>query len=711
MAEEGRPSCADEPQCPPDDAARAAIAQLEADGVHVTDARGDVTSLVDVERVVQRIIAHGTPLAGVVHAAVVYADSIIVEMDEERFKQAFYPKMLGAWNLHCATLGHPVEHFICFSSLSSIYGSTMQANYNAGNIFLDALAHYRRAAGLPAMTINWGSLGGAGYVARHAETAQFLESTGLRLFSTAASRRVLQQLTVRDAAQIGAGLVDWEQFTVITPGIPGLPMYRHVMQRAAREGGSVALEEILNAPPEERATQVEQLLAQLVANVFGIDVARIRYDDSLAQGGLDSLMAIELLNSINQQFQLSLSIGDLLSGSSIREVAGIILRNRPVAQVAEPGEETSTGSAAGTDERTARPWQGDATQNGSQAGAGQRAVAAATSAPVPQVPLPQPPSPPRPQPLPTPPAPELPLLTATGAGVNRQGRNGQNGASAPGDNGRDTDQWRQSPLVPIRRTGSRPPFFCVHPWAGLVYPYFELAGLLGPDQPVYGLQAVGLYQQPHTTIEQMASHYVEALRRVQPNSPYRLSGWSIGGLIAFEMAQQLRRAGEEVTLLAVFDEPAPVYSRSTSRLAFTKFMVTQASRHIWPDVQAYLRLQNSLQPQAQTMVVATGEEPITPRVHSENGATGGVQQRLQMSKSIVRELSALRSPQSMSRRMLATLQATMQAQSQYKAQPYDGHVTLLPWPSRPCPMMTPRHWAGSSWSGAASLCITCPAIT
>ncbi|MEZ4560325.1 MAG: hypothetical protein R2854_28460, partial [Caldilineaceae bacterium] len=81
--------------------------------------------------------------------------------------------------------------------------------------------------------------------------------------------------------------------------------------------------------------------------------------------------------------------------------------------------------------------------------------------------------------------------------------------------------------------------------------------------------------------------------------------------------------------------------------------------------------------QAQTMVVSPGEEPITPRVHSENGATGGVQQRLQMSKSIVRELSALRSPQSMSRRMLATLQATMQAQSQYKAQPYDGHVTLF----------------------------------
>ena len=212
----------------------------------------------------------------------------------------------------------------------------------------------------------------------------------------------------------------------------------------------------------------------------------------------------------------------------------------------------------------------------------------------------------------------------------------------------------------------------------MVYPYFELAGLLGPDQPVYGLQAVGLYQQPHTTIEAMASHYLAALRRVQPTSPYRLGGWSIGGLIAFEMAQQLRRDGETVTLLAVFDEPAPVYSRSTSRLAFTKFMVTQASRHIWPDVQAYLRLQNSLQHQAQNAGEAVGQDPAALLALPENGTNAGRPRRpLNMSTSVVRELSALRSPQSMSRRMFATLRATMQAHAQYQAQPYDGHLALF----------------------------------
>lgn len=678
---------------PPDDAARTLIAQLEADGVRVIDARGDVTQFADVKRVVQMAQESGTPLAGVIHAAVVYADGLLGEMDEERFKRTFYPKMLGAWNLHCATAGLPLEHFIAFSSLSSVYGSSMQANYNAGNAFLDALAHYRRAAGLPALTINWGSLGGAGFVARHAETAQFLENAGLPLFSMAAARRVLQKLTTCDAAQVGAGLVNWEQLTVINPSITKSNIYRHVLATKARgEGGGVALEEILNGPPDKRLAQVEKLLAQLVANVFGIDVARIRYQDSLAQGGLDSLMGIELLNSINSQFELSLSIGDLLSGSSIHDVATMILRNLPVvdggeaiadASQAAPEATSSDSLVKSSTDRDGSSGQGMVYTNGHSRVNGSSAGKADATGNIDHEPPPQPSITTLPKPLPKPAASQSPTVAATAADVQWQQKkkwqpNGQNGTISMQKNGHATEPWLHSPLVPIRWTGSRAPFFCVHPWAGMVYPYFELAGLLGQDQPFYGLQAVGLYQQPHTTIEEMASHYLAALRRVQPTPPYRLGGWSIGGLIAFEIAQQIRRAGEEVALLAVFDEPAPIHSRGASWLAFTKFMVTEATRHIWPDVQAYLRLQTSLQQKERSAGKTTGADPVAMFAHPENDAnTNRLQQHLQMSKTVVRELSALASSQSMSRRMYATLRATIQAQTLYQPQPYDGPLALF----------------------------------
>ncbi|MFP2932552.1 thioesterase domain-containing protein, partial [Pyxidicoccus sp. 3LG] len=115
-----------------------------------------------------------------------------------------------------------------------------------------------------------------------------------------------------------------------------------------------------------------------------------------------------------------------------------------------------------------------------------------------------------------------------------------------------------SPLVPIQRGGSRRPFFCVHPVGGNVLGYAELARELGPDQPFYGLQAQGLdgQQPPLATVEEMAAHYLEAIRTVQPHGPYQLGGWSMGALVAFEMARQLQARGEAVELLALID-PSP----------------------------------------------------------------------------------------------------------------------------------------------------------
>ncbi|MFO0755432.1 MAG: amino acid adenylation domain-containing protein [Byssovorax sp.] len=112
-----------------------------------------------------------------------------------------------------------------------------------------------------------------------------------------------------------------------------------------------------------------------------------------------------------------------------------------------------------------------------------------------------------------------------------------------------------SSLVAIRAEGTRPPFFCVHAIGGNVLNYRKLALHLGPDQPLYGLQARGLDGRPSpaATVEEMAASYLSEIRSVQPRGPYRLGGASSGGVVAFEMAQQLRRAGEEVALLVLMD--------------------------------------------------------------------------------------------------------------------------------------------------------------
>ncbi len=110
-------------------------------------------------------------------------------------------------------------------------------------------------------------------------------------------------------------------------------------------------------------------------------------------------------------------------------------------------------------------------------------------------------------------------------------------------------------LVPLQRgTAGHLPFYCVHPVGGEVVAYRELARLLGADQPFYGLQSP---DPPLSDLPQMAALYVAAVRGVQPEGPYRIGGWSMGGIVAYEMARQLEAQGETVEVLVVIDASAP----------------------------------------------------------------------------------------------------------------------------------------------------------
>jgi thioesterase domain-containing protein len=110
-------------------------------------------------------------------------------------------------------------------------------------------------------------------------------------------------------------------------------------------------------------------------------------------------------------------------------------------------------------------------------------------------------------------------------------------------------------LVPIQPLGHNLPIFCIHPVRGNILCYRRLSHHLGSNQPFYGLQAQGLdgKQPPLHRIENMAAKYIKEIRTVQPNGPYRLAGYSLGGMVAFEMAQQLQEQGQQVSLLALFD--------------------------------------------------------------------------------------------------------------------------------------------------------------
>jgi thioesterase domain-containing protein len=150
------------------------------------------------------------------------------------------------------------------------------------------------------------------------------------------------------------------------------------------------------------------------------------------------------------------------------------------------------------------------------------------------------------------------------------------------------EEWSElwSPLVAIQSAGSQLPFFFIHAVSGNVLNYRYLSRCLGPDQPFYGLQAQGLdgKQPPHTRIEDMAALYIKEIRTVQPEGPYFLGGGSSGGVVAFEMAQQLDAQGQKVALLALFDTYFPGELKYLPNPAFfhprTPHFIQKADLHL-----------------------------------------------------------------------------------------------------------------------------------
>jgi len=311
---------------PPDEEATQDIEAMRAAGVNVLDARGDVTRWEDVLRVIDDLRVSTAPLAGVFHLAMVLNDQFLIDLDDDGFNKAFHPKMLGAWNLHLATLGCELDHFVCFSSMSSIIGITKQGNYNAGNAFLDGLANYRRARGLPALTINWGSLSGAGFFERHQELIAYFDKAGFNAIPIEVMLGALRGLLMREGGQVGVASIEWAKVNNIFASVAHSPIFDYLMRPdVAGQTNETLLAQIVSASAEQRLAIVARFLNQKMTEILGTNLDTIEHDVPLTNFGLDSLMAIELINAINHQLNINLAVSDLLSNATILGISELIV--------------------------------------------------------------------------------------------------------------------------------------------------------------------------------------------------------------------------------------------------------------------------------------------------------------------------------------------------------------------------------------------------
>ncbi|MCY1071297.1 type I polyketide synthase [Nannocystis sp. RBIL2] len=303
------------------DAQIAAIAGLAEAGAQVVVERADIAEPAELARVLSSVQLQGPPLAGIVHAAGVLHDGLVVDQDRERLRSVFAPKVRGAWNLHQATRDLPLDFFVLYSSASSLFGSPGQANYAAANAFVDALAVQRRAAGLPALAIHWGAFADVGLAAARADRGARLAERGMASLDPASSGPLLGRLLAAGELQLGVAAFDPARWLEYHPQIARSGLFARLREQIAATDAAPDLQAALTtATPPERARLCEQFLRDQVAQVLRLSPTQIDHDAPLKHHGVDSLMAIELKNRVHARLGVRLPVVSFLQGTTLRQL-------------------------------------------------------------------------------------------------------------------------------------------------------------------------------------------------------------------------------------------------------------------------------------------------------------------------------------------------------------------------------------------------------
>jgi NAD(P)-dependent dehydrogenase (short-subunit alcohol dehydrogenase family)/acyl carrier protein len=284
-------------RAPSGDAALA-IRALEARGTRVVARQADVADVDRITAVLDDVRCTGIRIAGVFHAAGILDDGILLQLDDARLAQALAPKVQGTWNLHLATAGDRLDHFVLFSAATSLFGSAGQASHAAANAFLDAFAAYRRATGQPALSINWGAWEEIGKAAG-TDVARRVRMKGLRGIEPARGLAILDRLLQNGPAQVGVFSVDWQ---AIPAAMKALPFLEDCVAASATSPGAAApaptvsfAAEFASAPAQRKRSLLAEQVRTDIRRVLGLhETTVIDMKQGLFELGVDSLTSMEL---------------------------------------------------------------------------------------------------------------------------------------------------------------------------------------------------------------------------------------------------------------------------------------------------------------------------------------------------------------------------------------------------------------------------------
>ncbi|MDF5730186.1 MAG: type I polyketide synthase, partial [Rhizonema sp. PD38] len=330
--------------------AQETLQQLEQKGAKVVVAQADVSEQEDVSRLLEEVKNCMSPLRGIVHAAGMLEDGMLMGQTWESFSRVMAPKVQGAWNLHALTQNLELDFFVCFSSISALLGSPGQGNYAAANHFLDVLAHYRQGLGLPALSVNWGPWAGSGMAVEELQTR--LRRKGLQGLPPEQAISALESLLGANCVQTSVADVDWSLFKEVYEirGKRSLLELLAIQSHAAKLP-PLAQPEILQqlqavgtseSPTERFHERISLLIAYIqgeVAKVLGLEPSNLPDpQQGFFDMGMDSLMAVEFKNRLEVSLGTSVPVTLMFDFPTIKDLAWYVAKEVMGWELTEEGD-------------------------------------------------------------------------------------------------------------------------------------------------------------------------------------------------------------------------------------------------------------------------------------------------------------------------------------------------------------------------------------
>ncbi|WP_187414402.1 type I polyketide synthase [Nonomuraea sp. PA05] len=325
----------------PDDRTRAIIDDLRTGGTRIEVVHGDVAEQGIAERLVTAATADGGRLRGVVHAAAVVEDATIVRLDADLLERVWRPKVLGALRLHEATRDADLDWWVAFSSVAALHGSPGQGAYAAANAWLDEFVSWRRAKSGTGTLIHWGPW------AEHGR-GQVLADRGYPLITPQEGIAALDRILRHDPVRTGYSSVPLGRWLAPYPRTARAAFFTGMITAASpgTDGDDLLAALHHTADERERRTLAEECVRRHAATVLRLPAGRIDPAAPLAGLGLDSLLALELRNRLQQDVRRSIPATAIWTHPSIEALARYLLRHLAPAGGEDDGQGDGEAAAA-----------------------------------------------------------------------------------------------------------------------------------------------------------------------------------------------------------------------------------------------------------------------------------------------------------------------------------------------------------------------------